>query len=144
MAELRNLLQSEKSIMESAEKENKRIEEEEKIRVEKERQALEEKLEEEKRLNPVIKEVQFEKDLKGHTNSVRSANFSPDGKWIVTASWDNTAKLWESDGTFVATLEGKPNGHTKVVNSANFSPDGKGIVTASDDKTAKLWKIIYE
>jgi len=33
--------------------------------------------------------------LKGHTDRVQSAAFSPDGKRVVTASSDNTARLWD-------------------------------------------------
>jgi hypothetical protein len=33
--------------------------------------------------------------LKGHTKGVNSASFSPDGKFIVSASFDNTIRLWE-------------------------------------------------
>ena len=35
--------------------------------------------------------------LKGHTGSVNSAAFSLDGKRVVTASFDNTARLWDAD-----------------------------------------------
>ncbi len=36
----------------------------------------------------------------GHTSAVTSAVYSPDGKHIVTASWDNTAKIWQAtDGS---------------------------------------------
>ncbi|MDR1269687.1 MAG: hypothetical protein LBK82_09185, partial [Planctomycetaceae bacterium] len=34
--------------------------------------------------------------LEGHTDCVWSAVFSPDGKNIVTASRDNTARIWET------------------------------------------------
>ena len=59
-----------------------------------------------------------------------------DGTRIVTASRDDTAKVWDSDGTFLATLQG----HDDAVGSAVFSPDGTRIVTASFDATAKVWE----
>jgi WD40 repeat protein len=74
--------------------------------------------------------------LRGHAGRVLSAAFSPDGKRIVTASADKTARLWDGE-------TGKPigelSGHVNAVLSAAFSPDGKRIVTASADKTARLW-----
>ncbi|GMV99942.1 MAG: hypothetical protein AMXMBFR84_10810 [Candidatus Hydrogenedentota bacterium] len=74
--------------------------------------------------------------LTGHKNGLLSASFSPDGSRIVTASNDNTAKVWDSiTGAEVLTL----TGHRFGVNSASFSPDGSRIVTASDDSTAKVW-----
>ena len=70
-----------------------------------------------------------------HTSSVSSAVFSPDGQRILTASADNTARLWNTAGTPLSTL----SGHTASVWSAVFSPDGQRILTASADKTARLW-----
>ena len=69
---------------------------------------------------------------------VNSAAFSPDGKRIVTAADDKTARVWNADGTGTPVIL---RGHTDVVNSAAFSPDGPRIVTASDDKTARIWTI---
>ena len=75
--------------------------------------------------------------LAGHEGEVNSAQFSPDGLWIVTASRDRTARVWEAEsGRLIRTL----TGHKGQVNSAQFSPDGSRIVTASDDKTARLWE----
>jgi len=74
--------------------------------------------------------------LSGHTGLVNSAAFSPNGDRIVTASFDNTARLWDArTGAVLATL----SGHTDRVVSAVFSPDGASVVTASADKTARVW-----
>jgi WD40 repeat protein len=32
--------------------------------------------------------------LRGHEGSVTSVAISPDNRWLVTGSWDNTARLW--------------------------------------------------
>ncbi|HRI63269.1 MAG TPA: protein kinase [Polyangium sp.] len=71
-----------------------------------------------------------------HQYPVHSATMSPDGKRIVTASFDKIARVWNADGT------GKPlllEGHRDMVSSAAWSPDGKRIVTASWDKIARVW-----
>src|SRR3990167_2324381 len=77
----------------------------------------------------------------GYQTSVNSAQFSPNGQFIVTASWDGTAKVWNAvTGALVHTLAG-PQGHHHVVHSAEFSPNGQFIVTALGDGTAKVWLV---
>jgi uncharacterized protein with WD repeat len=77
-------------------------------------------------------------ELKGHTNSIGSAVFSPDGKKIVTASDDQTARIWDAkSGKMLRTF----SGHTNVVQSAFFSPDAKKIATADTDKTVQIWNV---
>ena len=71
-----------------------------------------------------------------HDDVVNSAQFSPDGQRVVTASWDKTARVWDA---FSGKPIGEPMKHDDVVNLAQFSPDGQRIVTASEDKTARLW-----
>jgi len=94
-------------------------------------------------LNDVL-EAPRERFILHHKGSVGKAVYSPDGERIVTASRDNTARIWDAEsGRLLATLSG-PNlvtlaGHTDAVNAAMFSPDGKRIVTASDDDTARIW-----
>ena len=56
---------------------------------------------------------------------------------IVTASWDKTAKVWDSEGNLVADLVG----HTDRVRSAAFSPDGSKVLTTSEDGTVRLWNL---
>ncbi|MFK8183760.1 MAG: AAA-like domain-containing protein [Phormidesmis sp.] len=74
--------------------------------------------------------------LNGHSALVRNASFSPDGTRIVTASYDQTARVWDAaSGQQLAEL----NGHSALVLNASFSPDGTRIVTASDDQTARVW-----
>ena len=71
-----------------------------------------------------------------HEDEVLSAQFSPDGQRVVTASMDNTARVW--DATSGKPL-GEPMKHENPVYSAQFSPDGQRVVTASWDKTARVW-----
>ncbi len=87
-------------------------------------------------LKIVVDRTPFRMNLPGHGGFVISAAFSPDGFRIVTASDDNTAKVWNAgNGDELFTLAG----HTGSVWSAAFSPDGERIVTASSDGTAKVW-----
>jgi len=74
--------------------------------------------------------------LRGHDGLVDSAVFSPDGKRIVTAAWDNTARIWDATtGKELTVLRG----HRDSLKDAAFSPDGTRIVTASLDETARIW-----
>jgi WD40 repeat protein len=71
-----------------------------------------------------------------HDGVVNAASFSPDGRRIVTASNDNTARVWDAES---GKPIGKPMPHEGIVFEASFGPDGRRIVTASSDKTARVW-----
>ena len=74
----------------------------------------------------------------GHTGDVNSAEFSPNGKYVVTSSEDGTAKLFEvTTGTLIHSF----NDHTAFVLSAKFSRNGAFIVTASRDSTIKIFNV---
>src|SRR5262249_54799777 len=76
----------------------------------------------------------------GHTKGVHDAVFSPDGRYILTGSYDGTARLWdEATGTLVRTF----SGHSSSVMSVAFSPDGQYILTGSEDRTVRLWDMDY-
>lgn len=76
--------------------------------------------------------------------AVASAQFSPDGKYLITGSWDTSARVWDAHSGQVfrklgTELDQPQQEHRGKVNQAAFSPDGHTVVTASDDGTAKLW-----
>jgi signal transduction histidine kinase/DNA-binding response OmpR family regulator len=78
------------------------------------------------------------KVLYGHTETVRSVVYSPDGKWIVSGGWDKRILLWDAaSGRLQRSLEG----HSEAVFSIAFLPDSKTIVSGSLDKTFKMWSV---
>jgi hypothetical protein len=73
-----------------------------------------------------------------HDNPLTSVSFSPNGKWVVTASTDSdsSARVWDAQ---TGKPVGHPMKHNGSVNSASFSPDGNHVLTASDDTLARIW-----
>ncbi len=76
------------------------------------------------------------RQLHGHDGLVLSAVYSADGKRIVTASQDGTARLW-SAGSGKPTSE--PLRHRDAVFSATFDREGRRVLTASFDGTVRIW-----
>ena len=74
--------------------------------------------------------------MKGHTDYIYAVAYSPDGREIVSGSWDNTLRRWDA-------RTGQPlcepmTGHKGSVHAVAYSPDGREIVSGSYDCTRML------
>lgn len=69
---------------------------------------------------------------------IRSVQFHPTEPWILSASDDKTAKIWEyTTGRCILTL----TGHVNYVMCAKFHPTLQLVATASLDRTIRIWDI---
>jgi len=85
-------------------------------------------------INPQVRQY-----LNGHTNTVVSVAFSPDGKTIASGSYDGTIILWDvANGQPIGNLIQASKG---FIRSIAFSPDGKTIASGGDDNAVILWDV---
>jgi WD40 repeat protein len=74
--------------------------------------------------------------LKGHDGPVDELAWSPESRYLASASRDQTIGIWDAQtGARVRVLRG----HTDWVQSVAWSPDGQRLASASYDGTVKLW-----
>ncbi len=88
--------------------------------------------------HPILPHPALSRTLFGHSGAVTACAFSPDGRYIVSASWDQTLKLWDVE-TWQEhrTLRGPSDG----VTACAYSPDGLHILSVSADGNLKVWDV---
>ena len=67
-----------------------------------------------------------------------AAAFSPDGKMVLSSSYDNTMRLWDVES---AKELHRFESDTEGVWGISFSPDGKWAISGNSDKTVRLWQL---
>jgi ribosome assembly protein 4 len=77
--------------------------------------------------------------LTGHQKIVNHVCFSPDGRWIASASFDRSIKVWSAiTGDFMFNLRG----HVGEVYMLSWSADSRMLVSGSKDSTVKVWDVL--
>ncbi|CAH2262853.1 notchless protein homolog 1 [Pararge aegeria] len=76
--------------------------------------------------------------MTGHQQLINDVKFSPDTRFIASASFDKSVKLWESTtGKFITTLRG----HVQAVYMLAWSADSRLLLSSSADSTLKVWNM---
>ena len=80
----------------------------------------------------------------GHPSPITALDAAPDGRRLVSASWDaalnrSNVRIWDIDTHESRVLPGNAD-NTNEVKSLTFSPDGTSVVAASSDGSIRLWR----
>lgn len=76
--------------------------------------------------------------LCGHQQPVNQIIFSPDARYLASASFDHSIRIWDAHtGKLLHTLRG----HVSAVYQVAFSADSRLLVSASKDSTLKCWNV---
>lgn len=78
--------------------------------------------------------------FEGHEAPIVGLAVSPDAKWLASAAWDRTVRVWPIGGGEGRVLKG----HQDNVNGVAFAPDGQSLVSAGYDATIRIWRLASE
>ena len=76
-------------------------------------------------------------DVKAHSNSVFSLDFSKDGRWLYSGGRDAALKKWDTQNGLQPVHE--VPAHWSHINHLRVSPNGRLVATGSMDKTIRIW-----
>lgn len=73
----------------------------------------------------------------GHTGLITAMSFTPDGRRLVSVSWDNTIRLWDLDRREAVTALREPH----PIWATAFSPDGRWLAVGEEAGLLKRWAV---
>jgi COMPASS component SWD3 len=76
----------------------------------------------------------------GHELGVSDVSWSPNSKYLASASDDRCVRLWDVEsGRSLVSMGGNDQGHTNYVLCVAFNPQGTLIASGSYDETVRFW-----
>jgi WD40 repeat protein len=91
----------------------------------------------------IIPQVRMLRQIPAHRNAVSSLAISEDGRFFVSASWDQSLKIWETDsGNLLGTVIAHSQGVLATVFlAATAKLEDCRLASGSFDQTLKFWRV---